>query len=176
MRIPALLAAFVLTAATFPATAEQNLSRQDRAFIEEAGTTGIAEVQLGRLASEQGQNEGVRTFGEHMVFDHSQANQKLSEIAKRAGSPPTKEPPASAQRKAMKLRDLNGAEFDRAYIAAMIEDHKKAIKTFTEQAEDGDNPELKDFARQSLPKLQQHRDMAQNIQAELQGQQAQLPR
>lgn len=178
MRLPVPVLAVTLAIAAFPAAAQQaqqSLSRQDRNFVEEATEGGIEEVQLGKLAAERAENDQVKTFGQRMIADHSQANQRLSEIAQRAGLPPAKEPSRSEQRKTEKLGKLSGAEFDKEYISTMVDDHKKTIDAFEKQAKKGEHAELKTFAQDTLPKLEQHYDMAKRLRETLQ-QQAQIPR
>ena len=52
-----------------------------REFINQMSIAGMAEVQLGTLASERGTNPDVKAFGQMMVKDHLQANKELAQIA-----------------------------------------------------------------------------------------------
>jgi putative membrane protein len=178
--VPAPILALTLALAAFPAAAQQasktELSRQDRNFAEHAMAGGMMEVQLGKLADQRAQNEGVKRFGQRMVTDHSKANQKLSELGSRLGLSAPADLPREQQRTVEKLAGLSGAEFDRAYMAAMIDDHKKDIGEFRKQAEKGDNAELKGMAQETLPTLEQHLRLAEDTQSRLPGQQAEVPR
>src|SRR4051794_18497634 len=53
----------------------------DSSFVKEAATGGMAEVELGRLATQKAQNAEVKQFGQRMVDDHSRANDQLKPIA-----------------------------------------------------------------------------------------------
>ncbi|MBE9168502.1 DUF4142 domain-containing protein [Pleurocapsales cyanobacterium LEGE 06147] len=64
-----------------PTETETTLSDSDREFVIEAAQGGIAEVQLGQLASQQASNNAVRQFGQRMVTDHTQTNNQLEQIA-----------------------------------------------------------------------------------------------
>ncbi|MCR6631057.1 MAG: DUF4142 domain-containing protein [Magnetospirillum sp.] len=180
MRTPAPVLALTLALAALPAAAQQaakpELSRQDRHFTEHALDGGIAEVQLGKLADQRAGSEAVRTFGQRMVTDHSEANQKLSAIANRLGMPAPKEISRGHRHTVDRLTALSGADFDRAYMQTMVEDHRKDVKEFRKQAEDGQNAELKSFAQQTVPTLEQHLRLAEDTQAKLHGEQAQVPR
>lgn len=180
MRTSAPILALTLALAAFPAAAQQaekaELSRQDRNFAEHAMAGGMMEVQLGKLAEQRAQNETVKEFGQRMVTDHSKANQKLSEVGARLGLAAPSELPREQRRTVDKLSGLQGAEFDRAYMAAMIDDHKKDISEFRKQLDKGDNAELKNLAQQTLPKLEEHLKVAEDTQSRLHGQQAQTPR
>lgn len=180
MRTPAPILALTLALAAFPAAAQQaakpELSRQDRNFAEHAMAGSMMEVQLGKLADQRAENEAVKRFGQRMITDHAQANEKLSQIGSRLGLSAPSELPREQRRTVDKLAGLSGAEFDRAYMAAMIDDHKKDIGEFRRQAERGENPELKTLAQQTLPTLEQHLRLAEDTQSRLGAQQSQAPR
>ncbi len=173
-RIP-MIALATLLAATSAFAAQEKLSGDDRDFAKEAMAGGAMEVQLGQLAQERAQSTAVRDFAQRMVTDHGQANQKLTEIATNAGLPATTEMPREQRKTVDKLSKLQGAEFDHAYMAAMVDDHKKDVRAFEKQAAKGKNAELKSFAQEATPKLKEHLTLAQETQASLKGQQARTP-
>lgn len=183
MRTPApfgsMALALTLALAAFPAAAQQaakaELNRQDRNFAEHAMAGGMMEVQLGKLADQRAAHDGVKRFGQRMVTDHSKANQQLSEIGAQLGLAPPSELPREQSRTVEKLAGLSGAEFDRAYMAAMIDDHKKDIGEFRKQADKGENPRLREFAQDNVAILEQHLRLAEDTQARLGGQQAETP-
>ena len=72
-------------------------------------------------------------------------------------------PNKEQQQPKKKLEAKSGDEFDRAYMQQMVKDHQAAIELFQKQAQDGQNAQLKQFAQQTLPKLQDHLRMAQQI-------------
>lgn len=180
MRTPAPILALTLALAAFPAAAQQapkaELSRQDKNFAEHAMAGAMMEVQLGTLAQQRAQNQAVKDFGQRMVTDHSQANQNLTTIGSRLGLSAPSELPREQRRTVDKLAGLSGAEFDRAYMAAMIDDHQKDIREYRQQAEKGENADLKTLAQQSLPKLEQHLRLAEDTRSRLPAQQSEAPR
>ena len=136
-------------------------------FATRAAQGGMAEVELGRLASQKAQNAEVKKFGQMMVQDHTNANTELKSLAgKKNITLPTA---LDAEHKAVmdKLQGLSGAEFDKAYMDAMVEDHEKTIDLFQAQADDGDDADMKAFASKTLPKLKQHLEMAESINGKL---------
>jgi len=102
-------------------------SSDARAFVNDMTIAGLAEVQLGKMASEKGSSAEVKSFGQMMVKDHSQANDELKQVASRM----TIQPPSDIDQKhkdlANKLSNLQGAEFDREYINAMVEGHQEVL-------------------------------------------------
>src|SRR5215212_11368376 len=69
------------TGATGEQTGMANLSSHDRDFLMDAAMGGLLEVELGRLAAQQGASDTVKQFGQRMVDDHSQANTQLMTLA-----------------------------------------------------------------------------------------------
>jgi len=139
----------------------------DRAFVMEAGPGGLTEVELGRLAAQKGQSADVKRFGQRMVSDHSKANAELKKLAATKGITLPAEMNAEQKAERDKLAKLSGPEFDREYMALMVEDHDKDVAAFQEEAKDGSDPEIKSFAAKTLPTLQEHQRMSKEIKAKL---------
>ena len=59
-----------------------------------------------------------------------------------------------------RLAKLRGAEFDRAYMRDMVADHDKDVKEFRQQAQTASDPDIKAFAQQTLPTIEEHDKMA----------------
>ena len=88
----------------------------------------MEEVQLGMLAAERGTNPDVKAFGQMMVKDHTQANKELAQIAAQLNVQPPKELDAKHRDLANRLSKLQGAEFDREYMTAMVQGHEEVLK------------------------------------------------
>src|SRR5262249_4074873 len=58
---------------------------QDQRFAMNTARVGIAEVELGKLASEKANNPEVKSFAQRMVTDHSKANDELKALAQKQG-------------------------------------------------------------------------------------------
>ena len=99
-------------------------SSEAREFINHMAIAGLAEVQLGEMASKQASSSDVKAFGQMMVNDHSQANKELARVASQLNVKlPTDLDEKHNSLKA-KLSNLQGAEFDREYMNAMVEGHE----------------------------------------------------
>ena len=143
------------------------LSETDMQFVQKAAADGMAEVELGEMAADRAASEDVQAFGDQMVEDHSKANDQLEQIAEAKGIDLPDEMSVEAKEMQESLDALSEGEFDRAYMQHMVEDHEKAVELFQTQAESGQDPELKQFAEQTLPVLQQHLERAQQINTSL---------
>jgi putative membrane protein len=139
------------------------VSEQAKQFVHEAARSGIAEVKLGQMATERAESPDVRQFGQRMVTDHTKANDKLKSIAQDKNIEVPTEMSTQHQQIAERLSDLQSTSFDRAYIRQMVEDHEKAVKLFSKEAQQGQDAELKEFAAETLPTLQEHLNMAKQL-------------
>jgi len=141
------------------------LSAKDYKFVTDAALGGQQEVQNGELARSRAGSQAVRDFGDRMVADHSRANDELKEIVMRKGATVPMELPRSERMSMNKLEKQSGVDFDREYTRMMLKDHKKDVKEFQRAARSLDDPDLRAFAQRTLPTLEQHLRMAENMGA-----------
>jgi putative membrane protein len=137
------------------------LAAADKTFVTKAAQGGLAEVQLGQLATQKGQSDDVKKFGQRMVDDHTKANDQLKSIAQQKGVQIPSDLDSKDKALKDKLSGLSGAEFDRMYMQHMVQDHKKDVAEFQKEASNGKDPDVKNFASQTLPTLKEHLQMAQ---------------
>jgi putative membrane protein len=154
-----------ITAPTSVRSMQPKLSDDDRSFMMEAGTGGMAEVEMGRLAATKGQSAEVKAFGQRMVRDHSKANSELMLLAKRKGVTLPSELNEEQKAGKAKLASLSVADFDREYMTMMVDDHNKDVKAFEDKAGNAADPDLKRFVVKTLPTLKIHQSLANNIKA-----------
>lgn len=136
------------------------LSSDDTTFVKDAAQGGLM-VQLGKLAQEKAGNEKGKEFGKRMEQDHSKANEELKKIASDKDVQLSNELDKKHKGKVDKLTKLSGADFDKQYMDAMVSDDKEDIKKF-QRADKGKDAELKQFARQTLPTLKEHLQLAES--------------
>ena len=134
------------------------VEKEDAQFATEAASGGLAEVALGEMARQKGVNNKVKNFGAMMVIDHSKANGEFEGIAKSKKITLPAAPGAEDQKTMDELSKKSGADFDKAYVSDMIDDHKKDIKAFEAASKNCKDPEIKAFAMKTLPVLRKHLD------------------
>ncbi|MCA1575821.1 MAG: DUF4142 domain-containing protein [Acidobacteria bacterium] len=139
------------------------MSSQDHKFIMETAMGGLKEVELGRIAAQQGASDAVKQYGQRMVDDHTKANAELMTLATSKGMTLPTELDAKHRADVTKLSGLSGAAFDRAYARMMVSDHKKKVDNFEKQSTRGRDPDLKAFATTTLPTVQEHLQMARAL-------------
>jgi len=133
----------------------------DKKFVMDAAMGGMTEVELGKLASKNASAPAVKDFGNHMVDDHSKANDELGNLAKSKGVTPPAALDSEHQKVVDKLSKLNGAAFDRAFMSQMLTDHKKTIALFNKTSVSAKDSDIKSFATKTLPTLKSHLQMAE---------------
>ena len=137
-------------------------SNADHMFVMHAAEGGLAEVDLGKLATEKASSEDVKKFAQRMVDDHGKANDELKTLAGKKSITLPSDVAAKDKATHDKLAKLSGAEFDRAYMRQMLTDHRKDVNEFRRESQSGKDPDVKAFAAKTLPTLEEHLKQAQS--------------
>ncbi len=141
-----------------------SLDHADKSFMEKAAEGGMAEVEQGKLAQQKAQAPEVKQFADRMVRDHTKANDQLKQIASSKQVQLPDKMDKSAQKEMDKLQKLSGAQFDEEYMKHEVSDHKKDVKEFQKEAKSAKDADVKRFASDTLPTLEEHLKMAQNAE------------
>lgn len=137
------------------------------AFLTEAAQGGMAEVELGKLASQKAQNAEVKKFGQMMVTDHTAANNELKTLAGKKNVTVPTDIGAKHKSDMDSMSKLSGAEFDKEYVEMMVDDHEEDVSKFQKQADSATDPDVKAFAMKTLPTLKKHLEAIKAIQAKM---------
>jgi len=162
--IKGLIAALALSS-TFGSVFAQQADQTN--FLADAIRSNVAEAKLGQLAAERAQSLQVRQYGEMLRKDNTQSLQKASSLAGQIDVPAASELSARQQKQFESLQKLSGEEFDTTFLSQMVRDHQENIAKFSAQAQNGSNPEVRAFAKETLPTLQAHLEHAQSVQSDL---------
>jgi putative membrane protein len=135
----------------------------DETFAKKAAAGGLTEVELGKLAQQNGQSQDVKDFGAKMVTDHGKANDNLEAIATKDSLTIPDKPTAEQQAMIDQLSKETGKQFDKAYIHAMVKAHVGDKALFTDEIDSAKNPDLKQFAEDTLPVIKDHLAMIEGI-------------
>jgi putative membrane protein len=144
-------------------TPQTRAATSDPQFAMVAAQAGMGEVELGQLAQQLASNTEVKQFAARMVADHTKSNDELKQAAAAAQVTLPEKTDAAHNALKQQLSQLKGDAFDKAYMDAMVQDHHTAVSLFQGQAKNGSQPALKSFAQKTLPTLQEHLKMAQQI-------------
>lgn len=139
------------------------INAKDKQFMRKAAQAGMAEVEEGRIAADKARSPEVKSFAERMVQDHSQAGDKLMQIAETLHVKLPTQPSQAQQKQLDKLRKLTAGEFDKTYDPMQVQDHKKTVHEFEQEAKNVQNPALKEWVEGALPVLKEHLKLAQAL-------------
>jgi len=111
----------------------------------------------------------VHDYADNMVHDHTDAGQRLTAVAGRAGL----DVPATSRKDVDKgldaLRKKAGADFDKAYVRQMLRDHERTVALFRAASDRAESPDLRSFAAELLPTLEHHLGMARELEESVTG-------
>jgi putative membrane protein len=139
----------------------------DSKFATDAANVGLAEVAMGKLASEKATNPQVKEFGNMMVMDHTKANEELMAIAKTKNITLPVAPDEEHQKKAADIGAKTGKDFDKAYVDAMVDGHKKVASMLEDASKNCKDADLMAFATKTLPTVKAHLAKIEAIQSSM---------
>jgi len=135
----------------------------DKKFAKDAALGGMTEVQLGKLATQKASRDDIKQFGQKIVDDHTKANDQLKELASKENIPIPDALDSKHQARIDKLSKLSGENFDKAFVKDQLKDHQAEIRDFSAEAQSGTDANVKTFASNVLPTLQQHLDQVKDL-------------
>jgi putative membrane protein len=107
-------------------------------WVHEVAMHNTAEIELGKLASERASNAQVKQYGQMMVKDHTAAGNELKQAV---GNQVQMQGQMDEKHRdlAEKLRGMQGMEFDREYMNAMVDGHGEVRDLLEQRARQAGN-------------------------------------
>jgi putative membrane protein len=143
------------------------LTNDDKDFITKAMQDGMLEVQVAEEAAQKASSSDVKSYADHLVNEHTKANDELKQLASQKGAMAPTTLDDSHKKTLDKLTKLNGMPFDRQFSDDMISDHEKDVKAFEKASKNLTDPDLRAYAQRTLPALQQHLQMAKDLKTKI---------
>jgi putative membrane protein len=132
-------------------------------FVADGMKSDNSEVKVAKLAASKATAAGVRDFATMLATDHAAHKQALAKLGGTMDVAATDATTPDGDALYAKLQGLSGADFDMAFVNAMIANHQKGIAKYQAQA-DGNGPAaLVALARETVPKLKHHLETAQSL-------------
>jgi putative membrane protein len=144
-----------------------SVSSAEQQFVTKASQSDRAEVELANLALQKSNNPDVKQFAQRMVDDHSKNQQQVDSLASQLSITAPGSIPAEAQHEKDRLSNMSGDQFDRAYARMMVQDHRKDVNEFKQEQQSAQNSQLRQYVDQTLPVLEQHLQMAEQLQSKV---------
>jgi putative membrane protein len=140
-----------------PTEAPATLNAIDFNFVGQANLGAPFQVDSGRLAETKGGSAAIRDYAHLMVTSHIPVAAALTAILQEKNVTPSNTLLHGAYDAMIStLETDSGAAFDRDYVNGQVEYQKGNAALFRQEIENGSDPELKQFARQTLPKIEDH--------------------
>ncbi len=134
------------------------------AYMEMAHSGDMFEVESSQLALQMSRNEGVRSFAQMMVTEHTRMMNEMMAMAPGMGMNMASMPmmPHHAQM-LQRLRGASAADFDMMYKREQMMAHEEGLMMHRTYAARGDNPALKAMAARAVPMVQMHMTRARAL-------------
>jgi putative membrane protein len=167
--VPAALSAALLASAALAAAAAPT----DPQIAHIAYTAGVLDIDAGKQALAKTKNPEVKDFAEQMVRDHQAVNDQALALVKKLGVTPEDNPTSqslttAAKAEREKLAKLDGAAFDKAYIANEVAYHKTVDGALSKVLiPNARNPELKSLLESGLKLFTGHELHAEMVAKDL---------
>ena len=144
------------TTTTESPASPSSVTPPDLDFVLKAASGGMEEVALGDLAAQKVQSQQLKELAQLIVQDHTTANQELMQVAGSKGIQVPETTSTASQTVAASMSELNGQEFDLAYVMQQQGAHLATVALFDFAANHAMDPDVKAFAQKYLPKIQAH--------------------
>lgn len=161
-----LIAGFAAASASASA-ANDKVSAED--FVKKAGEAGAAEVAMGKLGAAKATDRDVKAFAQHMVKDHTKANEELMSAARAKGLKVPAEPGVMHKGMMEKFEHQSAdTDFNHDFMEQMVKDHESVVKLFrTASADTALDADLRALAKKTLPTLEEHLADAKKLESRL---------
>jgi putative membrane protein len=158
--------AVAIAATAAPPKTPATLNAVDFNFVGQANLGAPFQVDSGRLAETKGTSAAIRSYADLMVTSHIPVVNALNVILKHKNITPSNTLLHGAYDSMIStLKADRGAAFDRNYVNGQVEYQKGNAALFKQEIQNGTDPDLKAFARQTLPKIVDHLHRAQTLAA-----------
>jgi putative membrane protein len=131
-------------------------------FVKQAAMSDLFEIQSSQIASTKVSGQ-TKAFAVQMIRDHTKTSNELASLAQAAGIVVPTEMEAETQRAINNLNSLTGETFEKRYRYEQLKAHEDAVSLFERYANGGENPQLREWARATLPALEHHLEVIEKL-------------
>lgn len=142
-----------------------NLNETDETFVEIAARNNMAEIEFGELATTKGTDSLVRVYAQHMIDEHTMAQDELQELADDyAGIEWPDDLDEDHENIMEQLNNAEGFAFDTLYIRTQERMHQESVNIFQNATTNVTDVRVKAYANKHLPNLEEHLQLADSIE------------
>lgn len=143
----------------------------DGQIMQVLANVDSGEIEQAQVALSKSTSPAVRQFAQHMVDQHTQSQQDAQQLSAETKIIPSPSDPANevhtkGSNVLDKLNNADATSFDKTYIQAQVQQHQDVLKMLNEKLiPSASSPELRNTLEKTKSMVQQHIDMAKQIQA-----------
>jgi putative membrane protein len=138
--------------------ADSAWSPVDYNFVAQANLGAPFQIASGRIAEEKATTADIRHYAHLMVVSHKPVVDALDAILRRerVSAPPNTLLQGAYEAMIASLKADSAATLDRDYVEGQLEYQKGNSALFRYEIQNGTDPDLKEFAQRTLPKIEDH--------------------
>ena len=137
---------------------------KSREFLTKAANSGMAEVQLAKMAQQKATIDAVKSFAAMLERDHTAVGDQVKSFASQRNVTLPSTPSDEKQKMVNDMDKMSGKAFDKEFISMMVKGHNDGISLFEDTKANASDVDIKNFADKTLPTLRKHLDSAKAIQ------------
>jgi predicted outer membrane protein len=141
---------------------------QDAAtLLNKANQMNYDETETAKLAHDRaGDNQALLTYADTIKGDHEANEESVSALSRQKNI--KLEGTNTEMVDHSPIKDLKGGAFNAAYLTNQVQGHKEALSTFkSAESQFKGDPDMELYIQQSIPVLQAHLRMAENLKSHL---------
>jgi len=128
----------------------------DKLFVLMAAVDNQCEIQLAQQAQQKAQSPQVKQLAQQIVQDHQSAQQQLQQTAQALRLQLPQGIQSIEQQKIQIMASLPSDQFDKQFVSHNQAAHAKAVTKYQAVSQLAQNDQVKQYASQTLPRLQHH--------------------
>jgi putative membrane protein len=132
----------------------------DREYLTTSMQGDLFEIAGGKIALKLSKNPAVITLAKTLIKDHTDSFKQSEAMAGSLGVEVPKAPSMTQQWELQMVSSLRGRSFNRRYSSLEAYDHEQDISQTTDEVKNGSLTEVRTDAKDSLPMLNRHLDLA----------------
>jgi len=133
-------------------------AEKDAQFVVDQVSGNYAEVKLAQLAQQKSTNAEIKSIAAMLESDHTAVLNDLKSFATKKNISIPAEESQDAKDKFQKLNEEQSTAFDKRWCDELMDKHTKGIKSYEDASTNLEDPELKSWAANLVPKLKMHHE------------------
>ena len=146
-----------------PMAAAVTMGAQDGRFINLAASSDQFELQSSQALLQRSRNPAVRAYAQMMIDQHTASTQQLTQMAGAKGAALSQGLDPTQERLLAAVQSASPGSVDRTYLSGQATGHAATVLSYNDEIKSGSDADVKGFAQQNLPMIQQHLDDARRL-------------